>query len=94
MRRITVLLCLLVLATTAYAAKKDKNRVVLDFATMYAVDEAFVGPTKRDPRDRGDNAVGDRRRGSTGAPHLARPPAPARARTGLHDPEVPPGSRG
>lgn len=44
MFRATVLLCLLVLATTAYA-KKDKNRVVLDFATMYAVDEAFVGET-------------------------------------------------
>jgi len=42
MSKAIALLCLLVLATEA-DAKKEKNRVVLDFATMYAVDEAFVG---------------------------------------------------
>src|SRR5262249_14277918 len=37
-----MLICLLVIATGA-EAKKDRNRVVMDFATMYGVDEAFVG---------------------------------------------------
>src|SRR5262245_13160425 len=42
MKTAVMLVCLLVLATGAYA-KKDRNRVVMDFATMYGVDEAFVG---------------------------------------------------
>jgi hypothetical protein len=44
MKKTAMLVCILVLATTAHA-KKEKLRVVLDFATMYAVDEAFVGET-------------------------------------------------
>jgi hypothetical protein len=42
MKKIILLLCLLMIPTGAHA-KKDRNRVVLDFATMYGVDEAFVG---------------------------------------------------
>jgi hypothetical protein len=42
MKKIIVLLCLLMISTGAHA-KKDRNRVVLDWATMYGVDEAFVG---------------------------------------------------
>jgi len=39
-----MLSCLLALASPVHA-KKEKLRVVLDFHTMYAVDEAFLGPT-------------------------------------------------
>jgi hypothetical protein len=42
MKKIMLLLCLLMIPNGAHA-KKDRNRVVLDFATMYGVDEAFVG---------------------------------------------------
>ena len=42
LRTTVMLICLLVIATGA-EAKKDRNRVVMDFATMYGVDEAFVG---------------------------------------------------
>jgi len=41
MTKIIVLLWLHVIPAGALA--KDRNRVVLDFATMYGVDEAFVG---------------------------------------------------
>jgi len=41
MKKIIVLLCVLVIPAGVHA--KDRNRVVLDFATMYGVDEAFVG---------------------------------------------------
>ncbi len=44
MGKAVIVVCLLALASTA-AARKEKNRVVMDFATMYAVDEAFVGET-------------------------------------------------
>ena len=42
MKTAVMVLCLLVIVTGAHA-KKDRNRVVMDFATMYGVDEAFVG---------------------------------------------------
>jgi len=41
MKKAIMLLCLLFIASGAYA--KDRNRVVMDFHTMYGVDEAFVG---------------------------------------------------
>ena len=95
MRRISVLLCLLVLATTAYAAKKDKNRVVLDFATMYAVDEAFVGPTNAIRGIVGDELPWEIDGGvhgrltSRGHLHLR-----VRGLVFTHDPEVPPELQG
>jgi hypothetical protein len=39
---------------TGTHAKKDRNRVVLDFATMYGVDEAFVGEENSIPGIVGD----------------------------------------
>ncbi len=41
MKKVVMLLCLLVTVSAAHA--KDRNRVVMDFHTMYGVDEAFVG---------------------------------------------------
>jgi len=42
MKKIILLLVVLAIPSGVYG-KKDRNRVVLDFATMYGVDEAFVG---------------------------------------------------
>jgi hypothetical protein len=94
MRRITVLLCLLVLATATYA-KKDKNRVVLDWATMYAVDEAFVGPTNAIRGIPGDELPWEIDGGvhgrltSRGHLHVR-----VRGLVFTHDPEVPPEKQG
>jgi hypothetical protein len=94
MRRISVLLCVLALATTAYA-KKDKNRVVLDFATMYAVDEAFVGPTNAIRGIAGDELPWEIDGGvhgrltSRGHLHVR-----VRGLVFTHDPEVPPEKQG
>ena len=41
MTKVVTLLCFLLIAGAAHA--KDRNRVVMDFHTMYGVDEAFVG---------------------------------------------------
>jgi len=94
MRRISVLLCLLALATTAYA-KKDKNRVVLDWATMYAVDEAFVGATNPIRGIVGDELPWEIDGGvhgrltSRGHLHVR-----VRGLVFTHDPEVPPEMQG
>jgi hypothetical protein len=94
MRRITVVLCLLVLASTAHA-KKEKNRVVLDFATMYAVDEAFVGPTNAIRGIAGDELPWEIDGGVHGRltshGHLR---VRVRGLVFTHDPEVPPEKQG
>jgi hypothetical protein len=88
-----MLICLLVIATGA-EAKKDRNRVVMDFATMYGVDEAFVGANPI--RDLvGDELpweiVGGVHGRLTNRGHLR---IRVRGLVFTHDPEVPPEKQG
>ena len=92
LRTAVMLICLLVIATGA-EAKKDRNRVVMDFATMYGVDEAFVGANPI--RDLvGDELpweiVGGVHGRLTNRGHLR---IRVRGLVFTHDPEVPPRNR-
>jgi hypothetical protein len=92
MKNAVVLLCVLVIASGAYA--KDRNRVVMDFQTMYGVDEAFVGANPiRDII--GDELPWEIARGVhgrlTNRGHLR---IRVRGLVFTHDPEVPPEKQG
>lgn len=94
MFRAIMLVCLLVLATGA-DAKKEKLRVVLDFATMYAVDEAFVGEANPIRGIVGDELPWEIDGGVHGRlnshGHLK---VRVRGLVFTHDPEVPPEKQG
>lgn len=94
MFRTVTVVCLLALASTA-VAKKDKPHVVLDFGTMYAVDEAFVGETNAIRGIAGDELPweidGGIRGRLTSRGHLH---VRVRGLVFTHDPEVPPDLQG
>jgi len=94
MRRMVFLLCLLVMASGTHA-KEDRNRVVLDFHTMYAVDEAFVGEANPIRGIVGDELPWEIDRGVRGRltnrGHLR---IRVRGLVFTHDPEVPPELQG
>jgi hypothetical protein len=69
MTKTIVLLWLLVIPAGALA--KDRSRVVLDFATMYGVDEEFVGEDNPIRGIVGDELHGESRAESTAASRTA-----------------------
>jgi len=94
MKTVVVLLALLVVATGAHA-KEGRRRVVLDFATMYGVDEAFVGEANPIRGIVGDELPWEIERGVhgrlTNRGHLR---IRVRGLVFTHDPEVPPEKQG
>jgi len=94
MKKLVILLCMLVMTTTA-GAKKERLRVVLDFGTMYGVDEAFVGEANPIRGIPGDELPWEIEHGIHGRlstnGHLR---IRVRGLVFTHDPEVPPEKQG
>jgi len=94
MKKVVILFCIFALATTA-GAKKERLRVVLDFGTMYAVDEAFVGEADPIRGIVGDELPWEIEHGIHGRlstnGHLR---IRVRGLVFTHDPEVPPDKQG